>query len=76
MLIMALKSSQPIEFMERNFAEICEHLDRLHRLSWLAYRFHTDGLEQDELKELLRLLKEAIEHNTRRTDLHLLNTLN
>ena len=50
-------------------------LDRFHRLSWLAYRFNTDGLEQDELKELLRLLKEAIEHSTGRTGLHLLSTL-
>lgn len=72
---MTLESSQPFEFMEKDFAEICEHLDRLHRLASLAYGFHTDGLKQDELKELLQLLVEAIEHNTRRTDLHILATL-
>jgi len=61
--------------MEADFTEICEHLNRLHRLSSLAYRFHVEGLKQDELKELLQLLKEAIEHSTRRTNLHLLTTL-
>jgi len=70
-----LRNSQSIEFMEADFAEICEHLDRLHRLSSLAHRFHVEGLEQYEIKELLQLLKEAIEHSTGRTNLHLLTTL-
>jgi len=55
--VMALKSSQHTEFMERDFSEICEHLDGLHRLYWLLTGFTQMVLSKMNLKNFYGSLK-------------------
>ena len=63
-------------FREEDFIEICEHLERLHKIANLLNKFHGEGITKDDLRKFLNLLKEAIEHSTGKTELLILHLLN
>nr|MDO8079350.1 hypothetical protein [Candidatus Freyarchaeota archaeon] len=68
-------ASSDSELSEESFVEIFEYLERLKPLAELAREFHIKGLNRDELKRLISLLKEVIENSTKRSDLPILATL-
>jgi hypothetical protein len=64
------------ELREKDFVEVLDHLEKILRpLAELARKFHSEGLRRDEFKQLLDLLKQAIEHSTERRDLPILATI-
>jgi hypothetical protein len=65
-----------IELKEEEFVEVLDHLEKiLWPLAEFAERFHSEGLRRDELKHLLDLLKQAIKHSTKRSDLLIIATI-
>ncbi|RLG74811.1 MAG: hypothetical protein DRO12_06410 [Thermoprotei archaeon] len=68
-------STEPEILRENILKEFCDRIGRLRGLAELARKLHYRGLERDELKRLLELLKDVIKGSTGRSNLSLLRRL-
>jgi len=60
---------------EEVFKELCDYVSNLHEIAELTYKLHHQGLERNEFKQLLSLIKDIIEASTKRSDLTLIKRL-